>query len=610
MSDRCFREVIAAIRACDPDAAAGLVRRPLEQLVSVLALDQWRRWQAGERVPAEAYFREYPQLRDDPERALYLIYGEFLVRESLGEGPDRDEYLRRFPALAARLADQFKLHGAMGTVPGPSVPPTRMTTPDMDRPLPVPVLSSGSVPGYEILGELGRGGMGVVYQARQKRLNRRVALKMLLAGSHAGDDALARFAVEAEAVARLQHANIVQIHEVGEHHGLPFFSLEFVEGGSLAQKLAGDPPPGPPAGDAAARLVRTLARAMHAAHQKGIVHRDLKPANVLLTADGTPKITDFGLAKLATEEGGQTRSGAILGTPSYMAPEQAAGRVSQVGPWSDVYSLGAILYELLTGRPPFQAATSLDTLVQVLEAEPVPPARINPQVPRDLELICLQCLEKAPPRRYASAAALADDLDGFLLGGEVKARRPSPWHPLVRWARREPALVAGLAMLAACGVIAQVTSQMLRHGERPLNVAAMGILLLWALAAVLCQRLMRKGVRSEAVRFAWAAADVVLLTAELMVTGNETSVLVSSYLILVAGAGLRFRVPLIWFTTALSALGYGLLLAESSLGGQALGPPERHFMFLAGLVVMGFTVAYHVRRVRVLGRYYDARQLP
>jgi serine/threonine-protein kinase len=283
------------------------------------------------------------------------------------------------------------------------------------------------VAGYTLLEELGRGGMGVVYKARQTRLNRLVALKMILAGGHAGKAELARFRTEAEAVAQLQHPNIVQIFEIGEHDGLPFFSLEFAEGGSLNKHLNG----APCAPRRAAQMVQELARAVDAAHQSGIIHRDLKPANVLLTRDGTVKITDFGLAK-KLDEAGQTKSGDILGTPSYMAPEQAAGKPREIGPAADIYALGAILYELLTGRPPFQATTPLDTLLQVLDREPVPVRLLNPGVPRDLETICLKCLEKAPPRRYASAAALAADLDHFLKGESISVRSVNVLDRLAR----------------------------------------------------------------------------------------------------------------------------------------------------------------------------------
>jgi serine/threonine protein kinase len=234
------------------------------------------------------------------------------------------------------------------------------------------------VPGYEILCELGRAAMGVVYQARQAKPNRLVALKLILAGGHASEADLARFATEAEAIARLQHPNIVQVHEVGAHDGQPFFSLEFCAGGSLDRKLAGTPLPP----SEAAWLVETLARAVHAAHRAHVIHRDLKPANVLLTEDGTPKITNFGLAR-KLDDVGQTQSGAIVGTPPYMAPEQAAGKSKEIGPAAVVYALGAILYECLTGRPPFKAATPLDTLLQVLSHEPVPPSRLQSKTPRE-----------------------------------------------------------------------------------------------------------------------------------------------------------------------------------------------------------------------------------
>ncbi len=302
---------------------------------------------------------------------------------------------------------------------------------------PAPPAGAG-IPGYEILGELGRGGMGVVYKARHVQLKRLVAVKMILSGAHADPGELARFRLEAEAVARLQHPHIVQIHEIGEVEGRPFFSLEFVAGGSLAQKLAGTPlPPGE-----AARLTHILAGALHHAHEHGIIHRDLKPANVLLTAEGTAKVTDFGLAR-KLDEIGQTQSGAVMGTPSYMAPEQAAGQTRALGPAVDVYALGAILYDMLTGRPPFKGASLLETLEQVCHRDPVPPGQLVAKLPRDLETICLKCLQKEPRKRYASARDLAEDVQRFLDGRPILARPTGMAEKALKWLRRRP-MVAGL----------------------------------------------------------------------------------------------------------------------------------------------------------------------
>ncbi len=325
-----------------------------------------------------------------------------------------------------------------------------------------------NVPGYEVLEEVGRGGTAVVYKARHLLLDRLVALKVLRDGEASSPDQRARLLAEAAAVARLDHPNVVQIHEAGEVQGRTFLALEFVEGGSLADRLHGTPLPV----REAARLVLTLAQAVQAAHDIGIVHRDLKPANVLLQrtedrgrrTDKTgpsvlcplpsvlcPKITDFGLAKRVGGDSQLTQTGEILGTPGYMAPEQAVGRHEQVGPATDVYALGAILYQLLTGKPPFIAESAVETLWLVCSDEPVPPRRLQPKLPRDLETVCLKCLNKEPHRRYASAQALADDLQRFLDGRSVRARATPAWERGLKWARRRPA-VAGLA--AACVLLA------------------------------------------------------------------------------------------------------------------------------------------------------------
>jgi tRNA A-37 threonylcarbamoyl transferase component Bud32 len=340
-----------------------------------------------------------------------------------------------------------------------SLPPTLLGKGDLRKDVPLPETLPGQGPGasasrtpagYEILGELGRGGMGVVYKARQVKLNRLVALKMIRSGGHAEVEERLRFLAEAEVIASLRHPGIVQIHDFGTHQCLPFFALEFCPGGSLAGKLEGTPLPP----REAAALVEQVARAMQAAHERGIVHRDLKPANILLDESGAPRVTDFGLARRG-EGGGLTKTGTVMGTPSYMAPEQAQGKKA-VGPPADVWALGAILYECLTGRPPFRGADSLEILGAVVHHEPARPSRLNPKAPYDLETVCLKCLEKDPKRRYPTAGDLADDLRRFLGREPIRARPVGALGRAVRWARRRPAallagLLAGLVLAGGAG---------------------------------------------------------------------------------------------------------------------------------------------------------------
>jgi hypothetical protein len=321
--------------------------------------------------------------------------------------------------LRERLARRQRLHTAL-EFPG-AAPPEQG-----DKPAALPVIE-----GYEVGELLGRGGMGLVFKAVHKTLKRQVALKIIVAGGHASAVERQRFRIEAEAVARLHHPGIVQIYEVGEQAGCPYLALEFVGGGSLAQQLAGGPMPP----RRAAQLLLELARAVQHAHEQGIVHRDLKPANVLLTETGVAKIADFGLAKQLDVEQGQTQTGTVLGSPSYMAPEQAAGKIGSIGPATDVYALGAILYELLTGRPPFLGASILETLEQVRTHDPAPPQTLQPTVPADLASICLKCLEKDPADRYTSAAALANDLDLFLHDEAIAASKLTLWGQTVRLLR-------------------------------------------------------------------------------------------------------------------------------------------------------------------------------
>jgi serine/threonine-protein kinase len=362
-----------------------------------------------------------------------------LVEELLDSGGSPEDACRHCPELLPHVRATLERLRALDDKVNALFPTP--TPPDGNTPVATHAPELPNVAGYDVQGVLGSGGVGIVYRAWHRRLNRPVALKMLLAGPYAQPQELERFLREAEAVASLRHPNVVQVHDVGDAGGRPYFTMELVEGGSLGAKIAGVPQ----AVSWAAAVVRTLAEAVQAAHQSGIVHRDLKPGNVLLTTDGVPKVTDFGLARRLEGGGGLTLTGLPLGTPSYMAPEQARGDKGAIGPATDVYALGAILYECLTGRPPFRGETQAATLLQVQADEPVPPARLNRQVPRDLETICLKCLQKAPSQRYASAAALADDLRRFEKSEPIAARPAGALERVAKWVRRRPAAAAIVA---------------------------------------------------------------------------------------------------------------------------------------------------------------------
>jgi WD40 repeat protein len=408
--------------------------------ITTLLEDQRRSWRSGQRMRAEEFAE---RVGPNAEALLTLVYQEMTLRQEDGETLVLEEYLDRFPQFAVQLHERFNVLQHL----------LDLDTIDQIEKASAEV-SPSSLPeigDYEVLAEVGRGSMGVVYKGRQLRPDRLVALKMILAGEHASPQSVRRFLSEAEAVARLQHPGIVQIFEVGQQGPLPYISLEWVEGGSLGARLAAKPL----TAAEAAGLVAALAEAVHHAHLRGVIHRDLKPTNVLLTPSGQPKITDFGLAKRLDGEPGLTASGAVLGTPSYMAPEQAAGQARDVGPPADIYALGVLLYECLTGRPPFRTASAADTLLLVIRQEPVPPRQLQPRVPRDLETICLKCLEKEPARRYGSGQELADDLVRFQQGRPIYARPVSRVEKVWRWGRRNPALAAmtGLAAAALAAVL-------------------------------------------------------------------------------------------------------------------------------------------------------------
>lgn len=432
-----------------PDVRAFLEGEPeldVFELVDVLRVDQRFRWLLGEPIHAADYFPMFPALRDHSEAQFMLVYAEYLLREDLGDMPDPAEYEREYPEHVERLRTQLEVHrlvesgGTTLVAPAPGIGSPQRGVP-----------SAPEVPGFEVLEFLGQGGMGVVFKARDVRLGRIVALKMFHPGAHVGPKEVARFRVEAEMIARLQHPNIVQIHNVVDLNGRPCLELEYVGGGNLAHRIS----QATLSPTDTALLVETAARAIGAAHRIGVIHRDLKPANILLTSEGVPKLSDFGLAKYLHAETGLTQSEALLGSPCYMAPEQADGALGEVGPAADVYALGVVLYEAITGRPPFKAATVYATLAQVKTATPVPPSRLQPGLGVDLETVILRCLQKEPSQRYASADALADDLARVACGEPVHARRVSSIERGWRWCCRKPAL-AGLAatVLFLLGVLA------------------------------------------------------------------------------------------------------------------------------------------------------------
>jgi tetratricopeptide (TPR) repeat protein len=464
----------------------GIVPSPLLVRLVEAVCDRFEAaWRSGPRPHIELYLGA---VEHSVQAALLreLLTLDVEYRRQAGEDPIPSEYLARFPSDTEVIEDAFVAPPALTPVDpiedGPGVSETYLRVVEESTslaagqastnvPPPSPRDSSGTpligdplhspaepelpaIPGYQILSRLGAGGMGVVYKAWQEGLKRYVALKVLKGESSARAELVNQFRFEAEAVARLNHPNIVQVYHTGSHDGCLYLVMELVEGGGLDKTLAGAPQPPP----RAASLVATLARAIHAAHrhERPIIHRDLKPSNVLLTTDGTPKISDFGLARPLEAQPGQASYGPVVGTPEYMAPEQALGRVKDTGPATDVYALTTILYEMLAGRPPFRGDTVLGTLEQVCFRDPVPVRQLQPGVPRDLETICLKGLQKHPARRYASALALAEDLRRFLDGEPIKARPVSVAEKAVKWARRKPAqaALAATVLLAVLGGVA------------------------------------------------------------------------------------------------------------------------------------------------------------
>ena len=447
---------------------------------------------------------------------------------------------------------------------------------------------------YELLGELARGGMGVVYRARQVSLNRVVALKMILSGQFASESEIRRFRAEALAAAHLDHPNIVPIFEVGRHQGHAFFSMKLIGGGNLAHRLGRYRDDH----EAAARLMATIAGAIHHAHRKGIVHRDLKPSNILIDELGQPLIADFGLVKRASDASSLTASGALLGTPAYMAPEQISGE--ETTPATDIYSLGAVFYQILTGRPPFRGGGVAETLEQVLERDPVPPRQLRSSIPRELEFICLRCLEKDPRKRYPTAAALAADLKRYLEGEDLLAGPTSLVTRLRRWARRESEVACRLVGQGLILALTQVNFLISPDPDLAVHLATTAVELLWLCTSLLLRRVARNERHWELHPNGVDYPGRGNPGSHPEDPGAADSSLIVGFPMLIAASGLWNRVRLVWLTTALSMLGYLILATDAWLRDAPRDRNDHPDIVLAGLAVTGLVIAQQLRRIRAL----------
>ncbi len=539
-------------------------------------------------------------MNDSPIDAEAMdLLDAFLAQLQAGERPSRELLLAEHPELASALDCLEALE---------------VLAPPVEKDPTLADCGADTTPGFEelprdfgpyvLLREIGRGGMGVVYEAQQKGLDRAVAVKMILAGNLASPEAVRRFQAEARAAARLRHSNIVHIHDVGQLHGQDYFAMEYIDGQSLAQRIAQRPVEP----REAVRLTAMVARAVEHLHRQGIVHRDLKPSNILLDSDDQPYVTDFGLAKVFTGGSDMTATGVIAGTPSYMAPEQASGHRASIGPATDVYSLGAILYELLTGMPPFRAETPLDTLMEVLSNDPTMPRKLNARIPRGLELICLKCLAKEPDERYASAAALADDLDRFARGEVLAVRPPTPLQRFWGWTRRQPALASRLGALGLFYLVETVnyfTGMVDRQFHGPVSL----VVCLWVLASIICQQLLESRRWSFPARYVWGTLDSTALLIVLLLGYGAASSLVVGYPLIIVASGLWFRVRFVGFMTVLSLLSYSVLIVDfyywrPEIHEGMYAGFDRHVIFGLSLILIGAIVAYLVRQVRILSNFY------
>jgi eukaryotic-like serine/threonine-protein kinase len=554
-------------------------------------------WRQGDcRPQINDYLRTTPEpLRSRLFEELLLSDLEFHKRNTLAI--DSGHYLAQFPDRARQVESvlaRFVTEQSRGYVDLVTSPVDCQQVRAAEMNTLAAVKECGN---YELLREIARGGMGIVFEARDTKLQRTVAVKMILDRNLASPEAVHRFYAEAEMAASLNHPGIVPIYDVGSHAGHHYYAMALVEGRTLLAELQGrrfDM-------EEAAQMVMDLANTVAYAHEHGVVHRDLKPGNILLPRGGPPQITDFGLAKRTDRLEQLTVAGQVLGTPGYMAPEQAAGNVEQSGPAVDIYALGAILYHLLTGHPPFR--TAIEALVCVLEQDPVPPRAMSRRVPRDLNVICMKCLSKSPADRYHSARDLADDLQRFLHGDMIQAKPSSLRRRTLRWARHRPRLAAVLVTMTAfyvyhlaCLVSGIPSSRGIFHWEATLTIA-----LVCAYGWIFQALIMRPGARPSLLYW-WVTVDIVVLTSFLMFAADgSASSLVVIYLCMVASAALSFRRHMIWLVTAACFLAYAIVVATSPIlhPGVAL-PLFRHTIPMAiSIAAIGLVQYYVLRCCRV-----------
>jgi serine/threonine-protein kinase len=568
------------------------------------------------------------QNRLDDDR-LFELLDHYVAALHAGDAAQCARWLDQYPELRALAKcldalDEFSAARAPESIPagsaeaaGPPLAPTIVGTASAfaSETGAGAAAVSGDFGKFELLDEIGRGGMGVVFKARQRDLNRVVALKMILSSRLAGADDVKRFYREARAAGSLRHPHIVGIHEVGQIHGQHYFAMDFIAGRSLAT-VTKNAPVDP---DRAARWLAGVARAVQFLHDHGIVHRDLKPSNILLDESGIAYVTDFGLAKVFDDQDDRTQTGAILGTPGYMSPEQAAGRTADISARSDIYSLGAILYEMLTGRPPFREDNPLNTILQVLESEPTLPNQLNSRVPPELERICMKCLEKDPGRRYPSASAVADELDRFLRSEPIEAKPAGFGERLRRWVRRETGFAARLAIMVLAMGIVEISYLTNPGGNFPHLPGIRVSFAVWAALAFVFQSLLRREKTASLARYAWAITDPILLPIVVLQAPSYLGTILVGYPVLIIASGLWFKVRLVTVSTVASVLSYIALIFlrdrfahwhKPLILGELRTPWHYPLIFIAALAVIGLMVGFQVYRVRTLSRYFDQLHPP